>query len=107
MHRAGSDLLLQGPSSRASSPGGSGAASERPLTPQMTSLSVESPSPSDNDLTEVPFSPMTSEGRNKSGKGEEIHLHCKSRLRVHAIIKQPCQCLSVYSTTSCTESMFV
>ena len=37
------------------------------------SLSVESPSPSDNELTEVPFSPVTNDGKSKNGKGWSLN----------------------------------
>lgn len=61
----------KGPSSTASSPLGS-VVIEPPMMSSAgpASLSaVESPSPSDNELTEVPFSPVTSEGKSKNGKG--------------------------------------
>ena len=61
----------KGPSSTASSPLGSVVTEQPPMASREgpASLSVELPSPSDNELTEVPFSPVTNDGKSKNGKG--------------------------------------
>ena len=69
----------KGPSSTASSPLGSVVTEQPPMASSQgpASLSVESPSPSDNELTEVPFSPVTTDGKSKNGKGRSTKLNLK------------------------------
>ena len=53
--------------------------------PGPASLSVESPSPSDNELTEVPFSPVTTDGKSKNGKGRREHKMNIALRKIHNV----------------------
>ena len=70
----------KGPSSTSSSPVQPPPEMVVPQATVPSSFSVESPSPSDNELTEVPFSPISADGKNKNGKGAEKILDNKLHL---------------------------